>query len=86
MRTIKDLRKAIENLPDDMPLFTPGHDHSYSSVYGLGVEWVEVWHGRHYSQVPFVEEEGCHSIFDEYYSGFNEDDRPIDFVQGFIIE
>lgn len=39
---IKDLKKLIENLPDDLPILVGDYDHSYrkAGCYVLDVEYV----------------------------------------------
>lgn len=32
MKTIKDLKEAIKDLPDDLPILIPGGDHSYAQA------------------------------------------------------
>lgn len=55
--TIKDLKKLIDKLPDNMPVLVPSHDHSYRGrLYGFATtamrdefgDWTED-HGPEYT-------------------------------------
>ena len=38
--TVKQLRSMLNELPDDMVILKPSRDHSYTELYGCGVEYV----------------------------------------------
>lgn len=60
--TVGDLRKAMKDLPDNMPVLTPGHDHSFFPAAEAkaacvefapnsnGGDWFEYWDDNNMSE------------------------------------